>query len=288
MTRRSLLSAPFCLLPLRAQDYEKIQVERLAQGLTYTEGPAWSKDGYLIFSDTPAGKLWRWNPGRPVEVFREDAHGPSGNAFDAEGRLYTCETHSRRVTRTDKKGAIEVLAERWEGKRLNAPNDLAVSRGGHVYFTDPAFGSQSDSRDLDFYGVYHVPPKGPMKLVARPTGRPNGIALSPNGKLLYVVNSDERNLRAYDIDRSGDPANERILIPKIPGIPGGMAVDERGSLYVAASGIQIYSPEGQLLHTIPIKSRVSNCTFGEPDGKTLIVTSESFVFRMRMDVKGAN
>ncbi len=290
---RRLLSAAFCLLPLiardaAAQDFEKVQIERLVQGLTYTEGPAWSKDGYLIFSDTPTGKLWKWIPGRPSEVFREDAHGPSGNAFDSEGRLYTCETHARRVTRTDKKGAVEVLAERWDGKRLNAPNDVAVSRTGHVYFTDPAFGTQADSRELDFYGVYHIPPKGPMKLVARPTGRPNGVALSPNGKLLYVVNTDERNVRVYDVDRNGDTSNERVLIPKIAGVPGGLAVDEKGNLYVAGNGIEVYTAEGKPLHTIPLKGRVSNCTFGEPDGKTLLVTSGGFIFRLRLDVKGAN
>ena len=294
MTRRGFCSAAVGLVrmgvaPLLAQDFEKIKIERLAQGLTYTEGPAWSaKEGYLIFSDTPTGKLWKWVPGHPSEVYREDAHGPSGNAFDSEGRLYTCETHARRVTRTDKKGAIEVVAERWEGKRLNAPNDITVSRGGHVYFTDPAFGSQADSRELDFYGVYHIPPKGPMKLVAKPAGRPNGIALSPNGKLLYVVNSDESNVRAYDVDRNGDTSGSRVLISGISGVPGGMTVDEKGNLYLAADGIQIYTPEGQLRHTVPMKGRVSNCAFGEQDNQSLIVTSGAFVYRLRTDWKGAN
>jgi gluconolactonase len=277
-----------CLLSLNAQDWDKLKIERLAQNLTYTEGPAWSKDGYLIFSDTPTGKLWKWVPGHPTEVYREDGHGPSGNAFDSEGRFYTCETHARRVTRTDKKGNLEVLAERWEGKRLNAPNDVTVSRTGHVYFTDPAFGGQQDSRELDFYGVYHIPPKGPMKLVAKPVGRPNGIALSPNGKSLYVVNSDERNVRAYDVDRNGETSNERVLISGIAGIPGGMTVDDKGNLYVAANGIEIYTPEGQPVHTIAMKGRVSNCTFGEADGKSLIVTSGAFVYRLRMDPKGPN
>jgi gluconolactonase len=288
VTRRYWFLCSVVCLPIAAQDFAKVQIERLAQGLTYTEGPAWSKEGYLIFSDTPAGRLWKWTPGQLAEVFREDAHGPSGNAFDIEGRLYTCETHARRVTRTDKKGAIEVLAERWEGKRLNAPNDVTVSRTGHVYFTDPAFGSQEDSRELDFYGVYHIPPKGPMKLVAKPVGRPNGIALSPNGRLLYVVNTDERNVRAYDLDRNGDPSNERVLISGIAGVPGGMAVDEKGNLYIAADGIAVFTAEGRPLHTFPIKGRVSNCTFGEADGRTLVVTSGGFVYRLRLDVKGAN
>ncbi|HYW46040.1 MAG TPA: SMP-30/gluconolactonase/LRE family protein [Bryobacteraceae bacterium] len=272
---------------LAAQDFSDIKVQQLAKGLSFTEGPAWSKDGYLIFSDTPANRLMKWMPGHEVEVFRADVEGPAGNAFDGEGRLYTCETRARRVTRTDKKGALEVLAERWEGKRLNAPDDVVVSRNGHVYFTDPAFGAQSDHRELDFYGVYHIPPKGPMKLVARPAGRPNGIALSHNGRILYVVNSDERNVRAYDVDHNGDTSNERVLISGIPGVPGGIRTDESGNLYVAAGGIAIYSAEGKPLHVVEMHGRVSNCGFGEADNMTLFVTAGVSVYRLRMDVKGA-
>jgi len=272
----------------RAQDFSEIKLEQLTKDFTFTEGPAWSqKDGYLIFSDTPGDRLLKWVPGQKIELFRPEAHGPSGNAFDAEGRLYTCETRTRRVTRTDKKGAIETLAEKWEGKRLNAPNDIVVSRNGHAYFTDPAFGWQSDHRELDFYGVYHIPPKGPMKMVARPTGRPNGIALSPNGRILYVVNSDERNVRAYDVDRNGDTSNERVVISGIAGVPGGARVDEKGNLYIAGNGIAIYSPDGKLLHVIEGHARSSNCGFGEADYHTLFITERGSVYRARLDVKGA-
>ncbi len=289
MTRytRMGLAAGLLSLCLSAQDFSEIKVEELAKNYTYTEGPAWSKDGFLIFSDTPGDKLLKWVPGHAVEVFRTDAHGPAGNAFDGEGRLYTCEERTRRVTRTNKKGVVEVLADKWEGKRLNAPNDLVVTKNGHVYFTDPAFGGQSDSRELDFYGVYHIPPKGPMKLVARPVGRPNGIALSPNGRTLYVVNSDEHNVRAYDIERNGDPSNERVLISGIAGVPGGIRVDENGNLYVTADGIAVYTAEGTLLHLIQMHDRLSNCGFGDVDGKTLFVTAGAIVFRLRLDVKGA-
>jgi hypothetical protein len=127
--------------------------------------------------------------------------------MDRQGRLYTCEYISRRVTRTSKSGKIEVLAEKWEGRRLNAPNDIVVRRDGHVYFTDPLF-APLEKRELDFYGVYHITPKGQMELVAKPKGRPNGIALSPDGKILYVASSDERNIRAYDVDKQRKP-NER-------------------------------------------------------------------------------
>jgi len=286
-TRCAGLAFASVWLLARGQDFSEVKIEQLAKDYSFTEGPAWSKDGYLIFSDTPGDQLLKWVPGRNVEVFRKDAHGPSGNAFDSEGRLYTCETRARRVTRTDKKGAIEVVAERWEGKRLNAPDDVVVSRNGHVYLTDPAFGWQSDSRELDFYGVYHVPPKGPMKLVARPAGRPNGIALSPNGRILYVVNSDERNVRAYDVDRSGDTSNERVLVSGIAGVPGGIRVDEKGNLYVAGKGISVYSPDGKLVHVMEIHGRASNCAFGEADLSTLFVTAGEFVYRLRLDIRGA-
>ena len=263
-------------------------VELIGRGFTFTEGPAWSKEGFLIFSDTPADKLWKWVPGSEAAIFRQPANGPSGNAFDSQGRLYTCETHARRVTRTNKDGRIEVLAEQWEGKKLNAPDDLVVSKNDHVYFTDPAFGEQSDHRELDFYGIYQVPPKGPMKLVARPAGRPNGIALSPNGRVLYVTNSDERNVRAYDVDHNGDTANERVLVSGIAGVPAGIRVNDKGELYIAtAKGIAIYSAEGKALRTIPMHDPPSNCVF-DADGKTLYVTARGFLFRFRPETKGAN
>jgi gluconolactonase len=284
----AVLAAALAAAGARAQDFSDLKLEEIAKDLTFTEGPAWSqKEGYLIFSDTPGDRLLKWAPGHKAELFRAEAHGPSGNAFDAEGRLYTCETRARRVTRTDKKGAIEVVAEKWEAKRLNAPNDIVVSRSGHAYFTDPAFGWQSDNRELDFYGVYHIPPKGALKLVAKPAGRPNGIALSPNGRILYVVNSDERNVRAYDVDRNGDATNERVVISGMAGVPGGVRVDEKGNLYIADNGIAIYSPDGKLLHTIDLHRRPSNCAFGGPDLRTLFITEQGSVYLVRMDVKGA-
>jgi gluconolactonase len=281
------LAALFLALPLAAQDFSLIKVELLAKGYTFTEGPAWSKDGFLIFSDTPADKLYKWEPGQEPEVYRENANGPAGNAFDSQGRLYTCETRAHRVTRTGKKGEVEVLAERFEDKRLNAPNDILVSKADHIYFTDPAFGSQQEHRELDFYGVYHLPPKGPLKLVARPKGRPNGIALSPTGRILYVANSDEHNVRAYDLDKNGEPSGERIVISRIDGVPDGLRVDEKGDLWVAANGIAIYSPDGKLLHTMPVHGVPSNLAFGEADLKSVFITARGNVYRARVNVKGA-
>ena len=132
-----------------------------------------------------------------------------------------------------------------------------VRADGHVYFTDPAFGEQSEHRELDFYGVYHIPPKGPMKLVAKSAGRPNGIALSPNGRMLYVSNSDEHNVRAYDLDQNGEPPTSACSIAKIEGVPGGIRVDEKGNLYVAAKGIVDLQPEGKLRPLIEMHEAVS-------------------------------
>jgi gluconolactonase len=271
-------------LPALAQGFEDLKFEHLAQGYRFTEGAAWSKEGgYLVFSDTPSDRLLKWVPGTEITVYRTGAHGPAGNAFDAQGRLYTCETRTRRVTRTDKNGKIEVLAQSWEGKRLNAPLQIVVSRNGHVYFTDPAFGEQSDHRELDFHGVYHIPPKGPMTLVAKSGTRPRGIALSPNGRTLYVSNADEHNIRAWDVDRDGTTANERVLAAKIAGAPAGIAVDAEGNLWVAAKGLAVYSPAGKRIHRIEITEVVSSLAFGEGDLKTLFLTARALVLRARPD-----
>ena len=274
------------VLPLAAQDAPdapaEFQVEKVAHGFRFTAGPVWSHDGYLLFSDVPGGKIMKYTPEGGAEVFREASHGAAGNAFDAQGRLYTCETHARRVTRTDKKGRIEVLADKWDGKRFNAPCDLVVGKSGNVYFTDPAFGNQQDARDLDFYGVYRIAPKGQLSLIAKPAGRPNGIALSPNGRILYVANSDERNIRAYDVDHEGEVSNERVLVSKIDGIPLGIRAGEDGKLYVAAKGIAVYAPEGKLLMTIPVAETPSDCAFGDADLQTLYITAKTSLYHVRL------
>ena len=275
------------VLPLAAQDFSEIRVEKAAKGFRFTEGPVWSREGYLLFSDIPANKIMKHVPGEDAAVFRESSNRANGNTFDSQGRIYTCESESRRVTRTDKKGRVEVLADKWEGRRLNAPNDIVVAKSGHVYFTDPAFGSQEDTRELDFYGVYHITPKGQLSLIAKPAGRPNGITLSPNGRILYVANSDEHNIRAYDVDRGGEVSGERVAISGIDGVPDGIRTDEKGNLYVAAKGVSVYSPEGKLLTTIPVAEKPSNCAFGDPDFQTLYITARTSVYRVRLDVKGA-
>jgi gluconolactonase len=269
-----------------AQDFANIRIDKVATGYAFAEGPAWSPMGFLIFGDIPNNKLLQFMAGEPASVLRENSNGATGNRFDAQGRLYSCESHTRRVTRTDKKGKVEILAERWQGKRLNAPNDLAVRKEGDVYFTDPAFGNQQESRELDFFGVFHISRKGDLEVIAKPKGRPNGIALAPDGHTLYVSNSDERNVRAYDLDKAGGASNERTLISGIEGVPDGICVDEKGNLYVAAHQVMVYSPEGKTLGSVPTEETPSNCAFGDPDMASLYITARTSVYRARLDVKG--
>src|SRR5437773_5707076 len=215
ITRRRFGVSVAAILPLlagremRGQESSEPQLEHVAGGYHFTEGPVWSREGYLLFSDVPDNKIIKLEPGQKPAVFRDDTNGTNGNTFDSQGRLYSCESRTRRVVRIDKKGVTQVLAERWEGRRLNAPNDIVVRKDGHIYFTDPAFGNQADTRELDFYGVSHITPKGQLNLIAKPSGRPRGIALSANRHLLCVANSHDPNVRAYNLQRNGDVPQQR-------------------------------------------------------------------------------
>jgi gluconolactonase len=219
------------------------------------------------------------------EVFREESHGANGNTLDAQGRLYSCEYKSRRVTRTNRDGQIEVFAERFEGKRFNAPNDIVVRRDGHVYFTDPLF-TPLDQRELDFFGVYHVAPDGAIEAIARLQTRPNGVTLSPDGRVLYVANTDERNVRAYDLDAAGRASNERVVIEGLPGGPDGIRTDAAGNIYVTARGVSIYSPDGSLLGRIVVPVNPRNLAFGGEDWRTLYLVGNS-IYRVRVPTPGA-
>jgi gluconolactonase len=269
-----------------AQDFSQIKIERAGAGYRFTEGPVWSQDGFLLFSDIPNNRLHKLVPGKGIELARENTGGANGNAIDDKGRIVSCEGSNRRVTRRNAKGEVEVLAERFEGKRLNAPNDVVIRKDGNIYFTDPAFGKQDDTKELPFYGVYRITPKGELSVIARSGKRPNGIALSPNGRLLYVAGSDERVIRVYDLDRGGGAANERVLITGIDGVPDGIETDEKGNIYVACRGVAVYTPAGQLIHLIELAERPSNLAFGDGDLQGLYITARGLLLRIRLDVKG--
>jgi gluconolactonase len=270
-----------------AQDFSDIRVEKVAAGLKFAEGPAWSPEGFLLFSDTVTNKLHKLVPGQKAAEFGDLPGGPIGNAYDSQGRLYTCEFRERRITRASKAGKTEVIAARFEGKRFNAPNDIVIRRDNHAYFTDPAFGNQQDTTELGFYGVFHITPKGEVEAIARLKSRPNGVALSPNGKILYITDSDARCVRAYDLERNGGAPEGRVLIDKIPGVPDGIRTDEKGNLWVAAESVFSYSPQGKLLGKIAIAETPSNLAFGDGDLESLYITARTSVYRVRIGVKGA-
>lgn len=265
-----------------AQNFSELHIEQIAEHLHYAEGPVWSPEGFLLFSDTVSNKLYKFLPGKPVVEFATVPGGPIGNAIDSEGRLVTCEFRQRRVTRTSKNGKVEVLASHYQSKRLNAPNDVAIRRDGHIYFTDPAFGNQQDTRELDFYGVFHLTPKGDLEPVAKLQTRPNGIALSPNGRVLYVADSDARLIRAWDLDRSGAASNPRVFAEKIPGVPDGLRTNEKGDLYLAAKEIYVYNPQGRRIADIPLSESPTNLAFGEGDLQSLFITTRTGLYRIRL------
>jgi gluconolactonase len=272
----------------QAQDLTTYKVETVTVTHKFLEGPVWSShDGALFFSDIPANLIQKLDT-KGMSVFRPESGGANGNALDDKGRLYTCEGHNRRVTRTDKKGSVEVLVEQFEGKKLNSPNDIAVTRNDHIYFTDPAFGSAADTRELPFYGVFHVSPKGVVTAALKLQTRPNGIAVSADGNTLYLTNSDERNVRAYDIAKDGSLQNERVFVSRTEGVPDGIDVDEKGNVYVAASDIYVFTAKGEKLGMIDIAEKPSNLAFGDGDLKSLYVTARSTLYRIRLDAKGVS
>jgi sugar lactone lactonase YvrE len=269
---------------LGAQDFGKLQVEKVAGGFRFAEGPVWSREGHLYFTDVPNNRILRYTPGGEVQLYRDKTLGANGLALDERGRVVACEGEGRRVARIPLEGEPEVLADSFEGKPLNAPNDLVI-RGNAIYFTDPAFGSASDRKELPFYGIFRVTSRKEITAIARWDKRPNGIALSPNGRLLYVASSDERAVRVFDLDRAGNASNERLLTTNIQGVPDGLKTDAKGNLWIACAGIAIYSPEGKLLRFLEMGEKPSNLAFGEGNPPVVYVTARSSLLRISFEGK---
>jgi gluconolactonase len=265
------------------------EAEKISGNLQFADGMAWSRSGFLAVADVRQRTIFKIenDPHTTPKLWRVNDGGASGLAFDLQGRLYICESETRRVTRVDVNGRLEVLAENYQGKKFNAPNDIAVRRDGHVYFTDPAFGSADDRRELDFYGVWHIGPKGDLDVVAKLQTRPNGITVSPDGKALYVCDSDRHAVAAFDLDRAGAAGNLRDLIKNVAGVPGGIRTDADGRLYVAAKGLAVYSTQGKLERTLLDGENITNCAFGGGDLEWLFVASRGNVYRIKAGVKGA-
>ena len=282
------------------------QVEKIATGFGFTEGPVWSPEGYLLFSDPNNNRIYRWDPDGQVSVYRTNSGytgdnigeygqpGSNGLAIDREGRLTIDEHGNRRVTRLEKNGVLTVLADRYEGRRLNSPNDLVYKSDGSLYFTDPPFGlpkAFDDARkELPFSGVFRVA-NGKLDLVARDLSGPNGLAFSPDEKFLYVTNWDTTHkvVMRYDVLGTGSLANGHVFIDMTTA-PGeealdGMKVDRAGNLFVSGpGGVWIISAEGRHLGTIRAPELPANMAWGDADGRTLYMTGRTSVYRIRLTV----
>jgi gluconolactonase len=261
--------------------------EKIASNLKFVDGLAWSHSGFLAVADVGQKKIFKvgMEPHPPVLV--DNDGGASGLAYDLQGRLYICESEARRVTRLDAKGKSETLADMYEGKKFNAPNDIVVRRDGHVYFTDPAFGSAGDHRDLDFFGIFHISPKGDLDVVAKWQTRPNGITVSTDGKILFVTDSDRHTVAAFDLDRNGAASNQRDVLKNIAGVPGGIKLDADGRFYIAAQGVATYSPQGRLERTLLEGERAINCAFGDTNLDWLFIAARTGIYRAKVGAKGA-
>jgi gluconolactonase len=273
--------------PLTADIFDEVEVTKVAAGLRFPVGLAWSRDGFLVVADGEKREIYRLDDDRRPKPTGQDPNGAQGLAYDTQSRLYICESATRSVVRLDKRGRFETVANSFEGRKLNSPNDVTVRRDGHAYFTDPAFAGAIDHRELSFNGVFHVTPKGEVEAVARWQTRPDGIALSPDGRKLFVADADRHAVVVFDLDSKGEAANQRDFATGIEGVPAGLRVDAAGRVYVSAHGLAIYAPDGKLLRTLLATERILNCTFGGPELDALFVATPKSVYRLRIGVKGA-
>ena len=263
-----------------------VPVEKLAGDFQFTEGPLWvATKGELLFSDIPADRIVRFKDGK-CETFRTPSHNSNGLTLDNQGRLIACEHGSRRVTRTEADGAITTLADRYEGHRLNSPNDVVVKSDGAIYFTDPPFGVKREDRELDFQGVYRIASDGKtLTVVARDFLKPNGLAFTPDEKVLFINDTERGHIRAFDVSAGSTLTNSRVFA-QAPGADG-MKVDAEGDVYCACrGGVMVFDRTGKYLGTFATADQPTNCAFGGPDGRTLFITTHPSIYRVRLTVPG--
>jgi gluconolactonase len=285
------------------------QVEKLAEGFHWSEGPVW-KDGAVLFSDVPENVIYQWRPGdMAAKIFLKPSGGmdatpefrePGSNGLgrDAENHLLACQHGMRRIVRIEKDGTQTPLADRFEGKRFNSPNDLALARNGDLFFTDPPYGlaggDKSPIKEMTVNGVYRIS-GGKVTRVIDDLTFPNGLALSPDEKTLYVNVSDPKapQIHAYDLRADGTVANHRIffdttpLLGSGPGLPDGMKIDRAGNIWsTGPNGVLVISPAGKHLGTIVTGQPTGNCAWGD-DGSSLYITSNMFLLRVKTLTKGA-
>ena len=270
--------------------FEPGDPERIATGFEFTEGPVWHPDGYLLFSDIPASRIYKWSPDGGVEVWRDGSGNSNGLTLDAQRRLIACEHGNRRVSRTEADGTVVTLADRFAGKRLNSPNDVIAARDGSIYFTDPPYGIDPDPGEQGCNGVYRIRTDGTLERVFEDFIRPNGLAFAPGEAILYVDDSRRRHVRAFDVGADGSFGDSRVVCdmdhPQ-PGSPDGMKLDVEGHLYVAgATGVWVFEPDGRHLGVIVTPERPANLAWGDADRRTLYITARTSLYRIRTTIAG--
>jgi gluconolactonase len=271
---------------------ETKDAERLATGFGFTEGPLWHPDGFYYFVDIRKNNLHRITPGKEPELVRANTGETNGTTFDLQGRLVVCEGGNRRVTRWSADGKMDVLMDRFEGKRLNRPNDLVCKSDGSIWCTDPGYRVPFAERETPHAAVYRIAPDGAISMVAD-FEYPNGLAFSPDERRLYVANTRwAQYIHVLELDASGAMVRRRIFA-EMPsdddknGVPDGMKVDVEGRVYCTGpDGTWVFAPDGKHLGTIRTPEVPANIAFGGPDLKTLFLTARTSVYTLRMKVPG--
>ncbi len=283
------LVAPWLALagPAAGADEELVapgaEVEKLAGGFAFTEGPACDAEGNVYFSDIPNSRIHKWSVDGKLSTFRENSGRANGLYFDRRGNLLACEGGNRRLTSIAPDGRVTVLADRFDGKRFNSPNDLWIDPQGGVYFTDPRYGPM-DGLELDGFHVYYLAPdRKQLVRVIDDLVKPNGVVGTKDGKRLYVADAGDGKTYVYRIRPDGSLTDRR---PIAPVGSDGMTLDERGNLYLTRGVVHVYSPGGEKLAEIEVPEAPANVCFGGKDRRTLFITARRGLYRLRMNVAG--
>ena len=267
MEELQTLRIEYCDSEMRGIVAEKPEIIHIGGNFTFTEGPVWmAAERCLRFSDIPADIIYQWTPNDGLREWRKPTHNANGNTTDVEGRLITCEHGSRRVTRTARDGTVAVLADAYQGKKLNSPNDVVVKSDGTIWFTDPPYGIPADKQEQPANYVFRLDPDTPEPVpVAANFSRPNGLCFSPDEAVLYIDDSDTdiHHIRRFRVQADNSLADDGVFAVVSPGVPDGMRVDPAGRLYSSAGdGIHIFRRDGTLLGKVLTPQTASNCAFG--------------------------